>query len=171
MLIRPSIEEYVANFGHYVDLVPEGNVREVLEQSLKTTTELYATFTEEQRGYRYAPGKWSLKQVLGHVTDNERIMSYRALRIARGDKANLAGYDENEFVSNASFDEMSLAAIVDDYVAVRRATLTLLNGISDEAWTRIGVVNGYESSARAWIYILAGHELHHLDVIRDRYLG
>lgn len=170
MLIRPSNEEYAAHFKRYVDLVPEGDIRKALEQSLKTTTEMYAAFTEERGSYRYAPEKWSLKQVLGHVTDNERIMSYRALRIARGDQTQLAGYDENVFMSNASFDEMPLTAIVDDYVAVRRATLTLLNGISDEAWTRIGVVGGNESSARAWIYILAGHELHHLNVIRERYL-
>lgn len=170
MLIRPSKEEYVAHFGRYVDLVPEREIRNVLEQSLKTTTELYATFTEDRGSYRYTPEKWSLKQVLGHVTDNERIMSYRALRIARGDRTQLAGYDENVLMSNASFDEMPLTAIVDDYVAVRRATFTLLNGISDEAWTRMGVVNGNETSARAWIYILAGHELHHLNVIRERYL-
>ena len=170
MLIRPSKEEYVAHFGRYVDLVPEGYIREVLEQSLKTTTELYATFSEERGNFRYAPDKWSLKQVLGHVTDNERIMSYRALRIARGDRTPLAGYDENVLVSNASFDEMPLTAIVDDYAAVRRATFTLLNGISDEAWTRMGIVSGNEASARAWIYILAGHELHHLNVIRERYM-
>lgn len=170
MLIHPSNEEYFAHFGHYVDLVPEEDIRKELEQSLKTTTELYATFTEERGSYRYAPDKWSLKQVLGHVTDNERIMCYRALRIARGDRTPLAGYDENLLMSNASFDQLSLAAIVDDYVAVRRATFTLLNGISDEAWTRMGVVGGNESSARAWIYILAGHEIHHLNVIRERYL-
>lgn len=170
MLARPSNAEYVAHFGRYVDLVPEGDIREVLEQSLRTTSELYATFTEERGGYRYAPDKWSLKQVLGHVTDNERIMSYRALRTARGDRTPLAGYDENLLVSNASFDDMPLTAIVEDYAAVRRATLTLLNGVADEAWTRTGVVSGNEASARAWIYILAGHELHHLNVIRDRYL-
>lgn len=170
MLTRPSKEEYAAHFGHYVDEVPEADIREALAQSLRTTTELYATFSEDRANYRYAPGKWSLKQVLGHVADNERIMAYRALRIARGDRTPLAGYDENVLVNNASFDEMPLTAIVDDYVAVRGATFTLLNGVADEAWTRTGTVSGNESSARAWIYILAGHELHHLNVIRDRYL-
>lgn len=170
MLTRPSNEEYAAHFGHYVSEVPEGDIRDVLAQSLKTTTELYASFSEDLGNYRYAPDKWSLKQVLGHVADNERIMAYRALRTARGDRTPLAGYDENLLVNNASFDDMPLSAIVDDYAAVRRATFTLLNGVTDEAWTRTGVVSGNEASARAWIYILAGHELHHLNVIRERYL-
>src|SRR5690349_4025539 len=135
MPTRPSSEEYFAYFQQYVDLVPEGDIRDVLEQSLKTTTELYATFTEEQGLYRYAPDKWSLKEVLGHVTDNERVMGYRALRIARGDRTPMAGYNENLFMSNASFNELPLAVIVDDYAAVRRATLTLLSGITDEAST------------------------------------
>ncbi|MBO9596605.1 MAG: DinB family protein [Cohnella sp.] len=169
MRIRPTSGEYFDYFQKYVDLVPEGDIRQVLEQSLKTTTELFGSFSEDQGNYRYAPGKWSLKEVLGHVTDNERVMSYRTLRIARGDKTPLAGYDENAFISNSSFNELPLAAIVEDYVAVRRATLTLITGISDEAWTRIGIVNGKESSARAWVYILAGHELHHLNIIKERY--
>jgi len=170
MRTRPSNEEYFKYFQGYVDLVPEGDIRQVLEQSLKTTTELFGSFSEDQGNYRYAPDKWSLKEVLGHVTDNERIMSYRALRIARGDRTPLAGYDENEFIRNSSFNELPLAAIVEDYKAVRRATLSLLTTIADEAWTRTGIVNDKESSARAWFYILAGHELHHLNVIREKYL-
>lgn len=170
MGIRPASGEYNPVFQKYVDLVPEGDIGQVLQQSLRTTGELFETFSEEQGNYRYAPGKWSIKEVLGHITDNERVMSYRMLRIARGDKTPLSGYDENLFMSNASFNEMSLNAIMDDYAAVRRATLTLLAGISDEAWTRTGTVSNHESSVRAWAYILAGHELHHLNVIRERYL-
>lgn len=170
MRTRPSSEEYFEYFQTYVDLVPEQDIRQVLEQSLKTTTELFGSFSEDQANHRYAPDKWSLKEVLGHVTDNERIMSYRALRIARGDRTPLAGYDENAFIRHSSFNELPIAAIVEDYAAVRRATLSLLTGISDEAWTRTGIVNDKESSVRAWFYILAGHELHHLNVIRERYL-
>ena len=170
MRTRPSNEEYNEYFQRYVDLVPEGDIRQVLEQSLKTTAELFGSFSEDQGNYRYAPDKWSLKEVIGHITDSERIMSYRALRIARGDKTPLAGYDENAFISNSSFSELPLAAIMEDYAAVRRATLSLLAGISEEAWTRTGVVSNKESSARAWFYILAGHELHHLNVVRERYL-
>jgi uncharacterized damage-inducible protein DinB len=153
-----------------VKLVPEGEIQNILAQSLKTTTEVFSSITEDKANYRYAPGKWSLKQVLGHITDNERIMSYRLLRIARGDQTPLAGYDENALVNGASFDDSKLSELLEDYTAVRRATLTLLSGLSEEAWLRRGIVGGHESTAAAWAYILTGHELHHVNVILERYL-
>lgn len=133
MLDRPSNEEYNANFEKYVKLVPEGDIRHILSHSLKSTTDVFTSVTEEQANYRYAPGKWNLKEVLGHMTDNERIMSYRLLRIARGDKTPLAGYDENALNSGASFDRCPLVDLLEDFSAVRRATLTLLRGLSEEA--------------------------------------
>ncbi|MCD9025005.1 DinB family protein [Cohnella silvisoli] len=171
MSIRPSNGEYNSHFERYVRLVPEGDIRDILTQSLKNTTDAFSTVTEDQANYRYAPGKWSLKEVLGHITDNERIMSYRLLRIARGDKTPLAGYDENALVNGASFDSCAMSDLFEDYTVVRRATLTLLRGLSEEAWSRRGVVNDSESSAIAWAYIIAGHEFHHMNFIREKYLS
>ena len=171
MFIRPSIEEYNDYFERYVILVAEGNICEILNQSLKNTFDVFSSVTEEQVNYRYAPGKWSLKEVLGHITDNERIMSYRLLRIARGDRTPLAGYDQDALMHGASFDTCLLADLLEDYTVVRRATLSLLPGLSEEAWSRRGVVKDSESSAKAWAYIIAGHELHHMNVIKEKYLN
>ncbi|RKP58016.1 DinB family protein [Cohnella endophytica] len=167
---RPTQEEYNPHFDTYVRLVEDVNIQEFLAQALQSTTELLSGVTEEQGNYRYAPGKWSLKEVLGHITDNERIMGYRLLRIARGDRTPLSGYDQDELMSGASFDACSFADLLEDYAAVRRSTLTLLKGLSDEAWTRSGIVNDNPSTVRAWAYIIAGHEIHHLNIVRDKYL-
>jgi hypothetical protein len=171
MSIPPSNEEYNTYFERYVRLIPEGDICDILTQSLKNTTDVFSTVTEDRANYRYAPEKWSLKEVLGHITDNERIMSYRLLRIARGDKTPLAAYDQDVLMSGASFDTCSLTDLLEDYTIIRHATLTLLRGLTEEAWSRRGIVNDSESSARAWAYIIAGHELHHMNVIKEKYLN
>lgn len=168
---RPSKEEYNIHFETYVKLVPEGDICDILIQSLKNTTDVFSAVTEDQANYRYAPGKWSLKEVLGHITDNERIMGYRLLRIARGDKTPLSGYDQDVMMSEDPFEGCLMADLIEDYTAVRRATLTLLRGLSKEAWSKIGIVNDSESSVQAWAYIIAGHELHHMNVIKEKYLN
>ena len=170
MLNRPQNTEYDPYFERYVQLVPEGNIHDILTQSHKNTTEFFSGISDDQANYRYAPGKWSLKEVLGHIIDNERIMSYRLLRIARGDQTPLAGYDEGALNRGASFDQHSMAELLEDYTAVRHATLTLIRGISKEAWSRRGIVNASESSAKAWAYIICGHELHHMNIVHERYL-
>ncbi|MCL6603183.1 MAG: DinB family protein [Paenibacillus sp.] len=170
MLNRPSKEEYNAYYERYVQLVPEGNIYDILTQSLKNTTDFFSNVGEDRAHYRYAEGKWSMKEVLGHITDNERIMCYRLLRIARGDTTPLAGYDQDVLISGSSFDKNPVADLLEDYAAVRRATLTLFRGLSDEAWSRRGCVNDSESSAKAWAYIIIGHEIHHMNVINERYL-
>jgi hypothetical protein len=171
MSIRPSKEEYNPYFERYVNLVPEGDLNDILIQSLQNTTDVFSTVSEDQAIYRYAPGKWSLKEVFCHITDNERIMSYRLLRIARGDKTPLAGYDQESLMSGASFDKCPLTDLIEDYTAVRGATLTLLKGLSEEELSRRGIVNNNESTARAWAYIIAGHEIHHMNVIKAKYLN
>ncbi|WP_169084259.1 DinB family protein [Paenibacillus sp. PL91] len=170
MLQRPLKEEYMPYYEQYIGLVGEGSVTEILEKQLASTTELLSDIPEARADYRYAEGKWSLKEVVGHITDNERVMSYRLLRIARGDKTPLAGYDQDEFMSGASFQDWTFSQIIEDYISVRRATLTLLRGLSEAAWLRLGVANEADISARALAYIIAGHEIHHLNIIQDKYL-
>lgn len=121
-------------------------------------------------GLTYAPGKWTLKEVAGHLADDERIFAYRALCLARGDMRPLPGFDEKEYMAGASFESRSLADIVAEYRTVRWASLTLFASLTEEAWLRRGVVNGYEASVRGLAFHIAGHELHHLRVLRERYV-
>ncbi|MDR0271482.1 DinB family protein [Paenibacillus sp.] len=171
MSTRPISTEYNPYFKRYIDLVPEGDIIDILEKSLDATSELFGALTEEQANYRYEPGKWSMKEVLGHISDNERIMSYRLLRIARGDRTSLSGYDQDELMCGAAFDACRLSDLLEEYQLIRKSTLALLRGLPETAWSRIGLVDESESSANAWAYIIAGHELHHVKVIRDKYLS
>jgi len=167
---RPGPHEFSAYSERYIALVPEGDLIELFRRQGEETERLIRSLTEAQGDRRYAPGKWSLREVFGHVADNERIMSARLLRIARGDKTPLPGYDQDELMAEFPFSGWSLGRLADDYAAVRRSTISLLQGLKEEAWTCIGTVGGHPQSARATACIILGHELHHLSVIRERYL-
>ena len=125
--------------------------------------------SEHQGALRYAPEKWSVKQMLGHVADGERVFAYRALAIARGDQNSLPGFDENEYMRNVDFDRRSLRDLAAEYTAARQATLTMFRGFSDEAWQRRGTANNAGVTVRAIAHIVLGHERHHLNVLRERY--
>lgn len=168
---RPSQADYPAYYQTYVSLVPDGAIHEILLEQQQFTNNLISTITETQADYRYAPGKWSLKEVFGHMIDTERIMSYRLLRIARGDQTPLAGFEENFYVEHAFYDKRSMADLLEEYMSVRHATLTLVRGIAEVAWERIGIANVNPISVNALVYIIAGHELHHLDIMKERYLS
>ncbi|CAM3687892.1 DinB family protein [Cohnella lubricantis] len=168
---RPDKDEYAGHFSDYIELVPDGDILHLLERQQREMVSLLDELTEEQGYYRYAPDKWCLKEVIGHVTDNERIMSYRLLRIARGDTTPLPGYNQDVLVPGGNFDLFQLPQLVEDYIAVRKATLTLLRGLTDEAWLRTGTASEHSISARALAYVIAGHELHHMRIIRERYLN
>lgn len=170
MYKKPSIGEYPAYYGGYINLVPEGNLPDILSKQLKDTTALLSGITETQANYRYADGKWTLKEVIGHITDTERIMSYRLLRISRGDKTPLAGYNDEDYVEEASFHTRSISELMEDFQAVRRSTLSLLRGMPETARNRTGFANKSEISVNALLYIIAGHELHHVKILKERYL-
>jgi len=166
---RPSDGDCKPYFFTYVNLVPEGDIIPILEQQLENTLEQLETIPDYQGNYRYAAGKWSLNEVIGHISDNERIMSYRLLCIARGDKTPLAGYDQDEYMKTASYDSQSLPEVIQDYSLVRSSTISLLKGLSPEAWSRRGIVDNNETTVTALAYIIAGHELHHRKIINERY--
>ncbi len=170
MLEKPEVGEYGDHFEPYIQEVPEGNLPSLLEKQVEDVIQRLGQITEEQGSYRYAEGKWSLKEVLGHISDTERIMSYRLLRIARGDKTPLPGFEENLFVSHAHADRQTLSGLLQDFAAVRIATLSLIRQLDDEAWLRIGTFSDHPGSARALAYIIAGHSIHHFNVIEERYL-
>ena len=142
-----------------------------LDTQRRQTMLLLSGRDERDGDFRYAPDKWSAKEVLGHVCDTERIFAYRALRIARGDQTPLAGFEQDDYVKNGPFAPAPLEEIIEDYIAVRRATLTLLRNLEEAAWTRRGVANKNEVSVRALAYIIAGHELHHRRILEEKYFG
>ncbi|MBM6994948.1 DinB family protein [Paenibacillus sp. DXFW5] len=166
---RPSEEEYAGDAGAYIRLVPEGNIIDILLAQEKQMTELLSSLTESQSVYRYAEGKWMLKEVVGHIADSERVMTYRLLQFARGDQTPLPGFDQELFIP--PFGSWTTAQLAEDYRAVRQSTITLLRGLPTEAWSRKGTANNVSITARALAYGIAGHELHHMGVIRNRYLS
>jgi hypothetical protein len=170
MLARPNMSEYDATYESSISKVPEGNLLEILSHQRSETAALLSGISEEMAGYRYGPGKWSIKQVVGHVADSERIFGYRALRFARRDHTALPGYDENAFVDDANFDTRTLLAIADEFQAVRMSTLALFRSFEDAMWIREGTASGCSFSVRALGYQIAGHELHHVQILRERYL-
>lgn len=170
MLQKPKAEEYPEFYAKYIALVAESNLLEVLKTQYHMLNEQTKGLSDEQGKFRYADGKWSIKELLGHTADTERIMCYRMLRVARGDRTSLPGFDENLFVENASFDELTMEELHEELSIVRQATLSLLKTLPAYAWERSGLANGNEISARALAYIIAGHTQHHLNVLAERYL-
>ncbi len=168
---RPSPDEYAPYYGRYIDLLPEGDLFDLLERQRDEMLALMNGLSEEEAGRRYAPGKWSLKEVFGHVIDTERIFAYRALCIGRGERRALPGYDQDAYVAGAHFDARPIEDFAEEYRAVRRATILLFRNLSEEELNRRGIANGVELSVRAAAYIIAGHERHHVRIIRERYLN
>src|ERR1044072_3449614 len=168
---KPLETEYLPYYGRYIKLVPGDNILAVLSKQLDETLALLRTIPESQAGFRYEPGKWSIKELLGHLIDTERIFAYRALRFARNDETPVPGYEQDDYVRNASFDDYPLNDLAAEFESVRRATLFLFKHLNAEAWMRRGVANESEVSVRALAYIIAGHELHHREILRSRYLS
>jgi len=167
---RPQPDEYAPYYQKYVSLVPEGDILGTLEKQSPDTAALLARH-ETDGDFRYAPGKWSVKESLGHIIDTERVFAYRALRIARNDKTPIEGFEQDDYVKFGPFGQSSLALLVEEFASVRRATLSLFRGLDEAAWTRRGVANKNEVSVRAVAYIIAGHELHHRGIFRERYFS
>ncbi len=166
----PEPTEYLPYYGKYISLVPKAAILETLQQQNRDTLTLLRGLSEEQGAHCYAPGKWSIKEVVGHIIDTERIFAYRALRFSRNDKKELEGFDQDPYVQFGNFDNCTLNELVDEFDCVRHSTLYLLRHLSDEAWTRRGVASDAEVSVRALAYIIAGHELHHERILREKYL-
>lgn len=167
---RPEKSEYREYYGQYISLVGEGDVVEILRNQIRDTTGLLAKIPEERGTFRYAPGKWSIKEIVGHIADTERIMSYRALRFARNDKTPLPGFEQNDYVPAAHFDSIPLAELAAELETLRHATCAFLDHVDEKESLRSGSASGAEISVRAIAYIIAGHELHHRKVIEQRYL-
>jgi len=169
-LVRPADTEYASFYAGYIARVPEGDLVSLLAGQMEATAAFLAQLGEARGDHRYAPGKWSIKEVIGHLADGERVFAYRALRFARGDETPLASFDENAWVPQSGCDRRTLEDLAEEFRAVRMATLALARSLSSEAATRTGTASGKTVSVRALIYMIAGHELHHLAILRERYL-
>jgi uncharacterized damage-inducible protein DinB len=167
---KPEETEYLPYYGKYVSLVPDGDVLATLGKQIDETLGLLRGIPEAQAGFRYAPGKWSIRELVGHMIDTERIFAYRALRFARNDRTPVPGYEQDDYIREGSFDDYPLGDLAAEFESVRQASLFLFKHLNEEAWMRRGVANESEVSVRALAYIIAGHELHHREILRSKYL-
>jgi uncharacterized damage-inducible protein DinB len=168
---RPSPSEYAAYYEKYVSLVPQGlPIVEILETQAASALAELRQISEEKSLYAYAPGKWTIRESFVHVTDTERIFTYRALRIGRGDQTELPGFEQDDYIVPSAANSRSWKSILEEQEAVRNATLQLFRNLPPDAWTRTGNASRNTVSVRALAYITAGHELHHLALLRNRYL-
>ncbi|MGQ0703906.1 MAG: DinB family protein [Gemmatimonadales bacterium] len=168
---RPEPAEYASYYASYIGKVPDGDLLGTLESQGKEFARLLGSVPESRGDFAYAPGKWTLKEVVSHLTDAERVFSYRALRIARADATPLPGFDENAWVPNSGARQRTLRDLVGEFQAVRGATVALFRHLPAEALPRVGTANNHPVSVRALAWIVAGHALHHEGLIRERYLG
>jgi hypothetical protein len=169
-LTRPLPGEYPEGYAPYIAAAPEGDALTLLQAQLGEVTALYAGLSEAQGTYRYAAGKWTLKDLIQHLSDAERIFAYRCLRFGRGDATPLPGFDEDAYAAAAGAEDRSVADLLADFRAARAASLTLFRSLPEAAWGRQGTSNGRVITARCLPYICLGHAAHHLGVIRERYL-
>lgn len=168
-LARPQSTEYAPSYEKYISLVPGNDVLGALEAQRLVMMQLVAAHSERDGNFRYAPDKWTVKEVLGHVNDSERVFAYRALCIARGDRTELPSFEQDDYVRAGGFGERTLASLGDEFAHIRDATIGLLRSLSKEAWQRRGVANKNEVTVRALAFIIAGHELHHRLILEERY--
>jgi hypothetical protein len=168
-IARPEPGEYAPYYERYISLVPASDILGTLDEQRRQMMLLLCGRDEADGDFRYAADKWSAKEVLGHLCDTERVFAYRALRISRGDRTPMEGFEQDDYVRNAPFAHAPLPELVEDYIGVRRATLTLLRNLQEEAWTRRGIANKNEVSVRALAYMIAGHELHHRKILEEKY--
>ena len=164
----PTAEEYAPYYGKYVERVTSDPLA-LLESQGRATVALLAATSEAGGEHRYEPGKWSVKEVIGHIVDTERVFAYRTLRIARGDQTPIPGFDQEVFMAHAPFAHRTLADVAAEYAAVRAATLALVRSLDEQAIAARGTASGQPVSVRALVAMTAGHELHHLAILRERY--
>jgi hypothetical protein len=167
---KPAAAERGDYYQQYIDRVDSDDLREAFARQDAEIAQLFAELDEAKGNHRYAPDKWSVKQLLGHLIDSERVFGYRAISIARGDQQNLPGFSEDDFVAASNYDSRTLADIEAELLAVRASTRALFAGLADESLTIIGHANGLPASPRAIGYVLVGHLRHHFGVLRERYL-
>jgi DinB superfamily len=168
-MTHPKPEEYAPYFETYISKVPEGDILDILEEQTSGALDLLEAIPEEKQLSSYAPGKWTIKECVGHIIDAERIFAYRMLRIARKDQTPLPGFEQDDYVAASDSNSRDWEDLLEEYESVRMATLSLVRQIKGDVWDRSGTASGNKLTVRAAAYIIAGHERHHLLILRDKY--
>jgi len=168
--MKPKPKDYNSIYGRYISPIGDADIIKVLEEQRKTSEKFLKTFTEEQGNYSYADGKWTVKEVLGHVIDTERIMAYRALTFARGEKQSLPGFEQDDYVAESNFNKRSLADLINEFITIRESNIILFKSFNEEILNRRGTASELEVTVLALIYIIAGHEKHHMKFLKERYV-
>ena len=169
LAIAPEASEYNPYYGRYIALVKTDNIVATLETQVQDTLATLRRIDESKANHRYAPDKWTVKALLGHISDTERIFAYRALRISRADKTPIEGFEQDDYVRFGPFETCRWRDLVDEFGAIRRTTVSLFRNLNEEAWTRRGTASGHEVTVRALAFMIAGHELHHRNILREKY--
>ena len=167
---RPDKTEYAPYYERYVSLVT-GDVADVLGSQTTRLQDMITGMPEEKGEFRYADGKWSVKELLSHLIDGERMFAYRVLRISRGDETPIEGFEQDGYIENAHSNHRSFAEILEEFSLLRRANMILFKNLTDEDWSRLGTASDAKVSVRALAYIMAGHIEHHLGILKERYLA
>lgn len=165
---RPDQSEFAPFYAGYIGKVPDSGPAPLMREQIATLEKL-RSLPENKANHAYDSGKWTVKEVIGHVADAERVFSYRLTRIARGDKTPLSGFDENSWAKTAPHRRRPMADVIDEMIAIRRATLALVDSLDEQTVSNVGLANNNSVSARAICWIIAGHTKHHLDILRERY--
>ena len=171
MIQRPSSNEYAHFYATYVDKVPEGDIIQILIDQQNEISVMLDKIGDEKIHFRYAPGKWTVAELFQHMIDTEKIMAYRALRVARNDKTSLPGFEQDDYAAAADTTGRTVESIKVELLAIRKSTISFFQNISDEASARMGVASQTDISVRALAYIIAGHLIHHFGVLEERYLS
>jgi hypothetical protein len=166
---RPQADEHNPYYSRYIDLVPQSDVLGTLAQQIKATLAVLKGVSDEKANYSYAPDKWTVKEVVGHMIDTERVFAYRALRVARNDQTPMPGFEQDDYVRFGPFAKSRLSDLADEFSAVRQSNVLLLSQLDEQAWKRRGTANNSPISVRALAYIMAGHELHHRAILKEKY--
>lgn len=171
IVARPQPGEYAPFYERYISLIQGEEILQTLDDQRRQMLLLLSCRNEKDGDFRYAPEKWSVKEVLGHICDTERIFAYRALRFSRADATPLSGFEQDDYVRNGPFGQHPLSDLIEEFIAVRRATISLFRNLDEAAWIRRGIANKNEVTVRALAYITAGHELHHRRILEERYFA
>lgn len=167
---KPGESEYASYFSRYVNLVDSDDILKSLVTQMADTNSVLREISEDKGAFSYAEGKWSIKELVGHLIDTERVMAYRAMRFSRKDETELEGFEQDPYVSNGNFNNVNLAGLVKQFALLRESNLYMFQGLSEEAWSFKGMASGFPISVRTLAYIIAGHELHHMKILEERYL-
>lgn len=170
LTVRPIDGEFAPYYGKYIEKVSDGNILDTLALQNKESVEFFMRLSDQQAMHRYQPDKWTIKDVVGHLTDSERVFAYRSMRVSRADTTPMPGFDENTYVANANFADRKLSDLAQEFARVRQTTLDLFRSFGETVWTRKGTANNNDVTVRALAWIIAGHELHHQMIVKTRYV-